>query len=169
MRYFVSAWFALASILFAGPPQAHAQSQATSESSSPFRGNVFGGGLLYRSEVFPHVGGAIELGILPRVSLGGEAGIVADRQDKTASFLISSRARYAIANALTAESAWVPFVAAGLSHAVETGFNVGGGAEYWGRGQLGLRLEALAHLIDDARFVEFRAGFAFRRSARPRP
>jgi hypothetical protein len=167
VRFAMVVWFLLASILLLCPSPAHAQSHATSRGT--LKGTVWGGGLWGGSDVFPHGGGTLELWILPRVSLGGEAGVVMDREDKTVTFLVSARALYAFANPSTAESAWVPFVAAGLTHAVEKGFTFGGGAEYWGRGQFALRLEALAHLFDYGRFVGFRAGFAFRRSAQQGP
>ena len=98
--------------------------------------------------------------------------MVADIEDKTGSLLVSARTRYAFADPSTVESAWVPFVAAGVSRAVSitNGFNVGGGVEYWGRDAYALRLETLVHLFADSeRYLEFRAGLAFRRAPRRRP
>jgi hypothetical protein len=172
MRFVIIMWLVLASILLFCPPESHAQSQPTSASRVALRGAVFGGGLWDESNVLPHFGGAIEFGILPRVSLGGQAGIAIDREDKALSLLMSARVQYSFANPSTAQSAWAPFVAAGLTRAVylENGFNVAAGAEYWGRNQFGLRFEALAHVFGSSgRWVEFRAGVVFRRSAKERP
>ncbi len=115
--------------------------------------------------MLPHVGGAIEFVILPRVSLGGQAGLAIDTEDKTSSVLVSARAQYSFANPSVADSVWVPFVSVGVSRAVylANGFNVGGGSEYWRRDQFALRLEGLAQVFDSGRFVEFRASVVFRR------
>jgi len=149
---------------FCCAPQGPAHSQGTTSSKVSLRGTAFGGGIRGVDDVLPNVGAGIELGTL-RLSVGGQASIVVISEEQTATLLVSARAQYAFANRSKTELTWVPFVAAGLTRAVnfENGFNVGGGVE-WGRAPFALRLEALAHAFGGSdTYFEFRAGVVFGR------
>jgi hypothetical protein len=71
-----------------------------------------------------------------------------------------------------AERRWVPFVTGGYSGfagcgsgcAVFSGFNYGGGVNYWVKSNRGVRLEVRDHVFQDygpVHLVEFRVGFSF--------
>jgi hypothetical protein len=157
--------FLLTALLVLDPSEAHGQTQVSTASRGVTRGTVFGGGIGNGNVVLPHFGGGIEFGIRPRLWLGGQASIAIDREDRVASLLVSARGQYAFANPSTAGFVWVPFVTAGVTRTVDldTGFNVGTGVE-WGRAPFALRLEALAHVFEEAgRLVEFRVGLVFGR------
>jgi len=166
MRVALTTWFALASVILTCSSEAHAQSGKIDPTRGAVSGSIFGGGI-WVGEAVAHLGGALEVAILRRVSLVGEAGVATDNEEFGLA-VASARVSYAFVAPANAESEWVPFLTAGVSSGLNA-VSVGFGAAYWGRDRFGLRLEAITYgRPGDGWIVELRTGIAFRRSARPR-
>jgi len=116
-----------------------------------------------------HLGGGAERVTRYGLGMGGEAGYLQDSPDGFGTVSINASYHFKMSSARL-----VPFVTAGGSAIFkdvfkgfegsfyEGGFNVGGGANYWVRDNVGVRLESRNYKIVGRNIYGFRIGVTFR-------